>query len=100
MLIITRGHSKIYRCPSHKANELSLKHGGTFSENSKLSFQVFIKVSYSWSTERPILRAKEGFSLDKKAIIKWYQYLRDLYSQYLVNNEYQIGGINKVTQIV
>ena len=98
MSTIKYNNSKIYRCSAHKSYKVSLKKN-TFLENSKLSFQDFIRICYAWSTERPVFRAVEELCLDKKTIISWYQYFRDICSQILVREEYTIGGVDHIVQI-
>lgn len=98
MSIIKYRNSKIYRCPKHKTVKISLKKG-TFLENSNLSFQMLVKICYAWSTNRPVFRAVEEFSLQEKSVIKWYQHFRDVCSRNLILNEYKIGGVGHIVQI-
>ena len=98
MTIIKHNGGHIYRCPSHKNKKKSLR-TGSFLENSKLTYRDFVLICYSWSTERPVFRAVEEFSLSEHSVIQWYQYFRDICSKKLLATDYKIGGPNQIVQI-
>ena len=51
-----------------------------------------IDLIYLWSFDTPIKRASEMTNLSERVTIQWYQYLWDVCSHWLLNNNAKIGG--------
>eukprot|EP00106_Octopus_bimaculoides_P008966 XP_014776408.1 PREDICTED: uncharacterized protein LOC106873531 [Octopus bimaculoides] len=98
MTLIKQKEGKIFRCPKHKAIKESIKKF-SFLENSKLRLQDFILLSYLWSQNIAVHPSSEMTGLSKSTVVQWYQYMRDITSNYLVRNPYQIGGLGHIVEI-
>ena len=81
-----------WRCPTHKANKLSL-HVGNFLHLHMISLQDFIMVVYLWAHEIAVTTTEELVGMSRAAAIRWYSYLRDVCSNRLVTHPITVEGI-------
>jgi transposase-like protein len=91
MTLVKYERSRIWRCPSHKSEKVSIR-AGSYWEKSKLELDKLVEILYFWSLETPIGKLVELSGVSKKTAIQWYQYFRDVCSQWLLKNHVQIGG--------
>ena len=99
MAIVKQGNtSKVWRCPSHKGQKLTIR-AGSFWENSKLSLAKLLRLAFLWSSKVPHTMCMEFTGLSNPTVTQWYQYFRDACSNYLVQNPIMIGGPNVVVEL-
>ncbi len=89
---------KMWRCPTHKAQKLSLRHG-SFWQRSHVPLRKAIELLYFWSLETPVTRVAAETGLSERTCIQWYAFFRDVCSNWLLRNQVQIGGPGVVVQI-
>jgi transposase-like protein len=88
----------VFRCPTHKGQKVSIRKG-SFLENSHLTLPQFICICYVWSANIPIQAASEMTSLSHVTIIDWYNFLRNVCTEYLKRNPFSIGGPGRVVEL-
>ncbi|XP_029635052.1 uncharacterized protein LOC115210589 [Octopus sinensis] len=98
MTLIKHNQEKIFRCPTHKGEKESITKK-SYLENSRLKLHDFIHVIYCWGSNLTITGAIAMTGLSKSTVIQWYQYMRDICSNNLINNPYQIGGVGHVVEV-
>ena len=92
-----RGEELMWRCPTHKANKMSL-HNGSFLQNQKISLPDFMLI-YLWAHKIPVTTTEELVGISRPTAIQWYAYLRDIWSHHLVMHPIQLGGLYHIVQI-
>ncbi|XP_029653503.1 uncharacterized protein LOC115226631 [Octopus sinensis] len=98
MSLIKNKDVKIFRCSAHKGEKESIRKS-SFLEYSKLRLQDFILLTYLWSRNTTVLLTSELVGLSISTVTQWYQYMRDITSDYFVRNPYQIGGPGHIVEI-
>lgn len=88
----------MWRCPLHKGHKLSIR-DNSFFKNSNLALGDIFWLMYLWSHRIAVHTAESMLGIGDDTIRQWYQYCRDICSNYLVNHPFQIGGPGIVVQI-
>ncbi|GFO01221.1 hypothetical protein PoB_002772600 [Plakobranchus ocellatus] len=93
MTVVKSGHGeeRIFRCPSHKGNKVFFSKD-SYWEKSKVPYKRLVELLYFWSLKIPVHTCVTLTTLDKTTVIQWFQYFRDICSNWLITNPYQIGG--------
>ncbi|CAI9743126.1 Hypothetical predicted protein [Octopus vulgaris] len=98
MTLIKYNDEKIFRCPTHKGVKVSIRKN-SYLEKSKLKLRDFLTLTFSWSLNIAIPAATALTGLSKSTVIQWYYYFRDITSNHLHKNPYQIGGVGHIVEI-
>ena len=93
-----RGEELMWRCPTHKANKMSLRNG-SFLQNQKISLLDFIMLTYLWAHKIPVTTTEELVGTSQPTAIQWYAYLQDICSHHLVVHPIHLGGLHHIVQI-
>lgn len=93
-----RGEDLQWRCPSHKAQKLSLRIG-SFLHGKNMTPPNFTMLAYLWSYEVPVMTTAEMMTLCTRTTVTWYGYLRAVCSDHFANNPVKIGGSGHIVQI-
>lgn len=91
-----------WKCNGRKCNKstISLRKNSFFA-NSKLPLTILIFLIYEWAQNTPIKNVVHELKLNKKTIIDWFRFCRDVCFQYHTNIKIKkkIGGPGKVVEI-
>ena len=93
-----RNDDTIWRCPLHKGHKLSIR-TNSFFYNSNLSLGNLFLLMYLWSYSIAAHTAESMLGISNNTVRQWYQYCRDVCSNYFVTHPFQIGGPGIVVQV-
>lgn len=77
---------------------VSLREDSFFS-GSHLKLTEIIEISYWWSKNEPVSRVVQETGHTQKTIIDWFNFHRDICTQYFLDHPIQIGGIGTTVEI-
>ena len=72
---------------------------GTFFENSNISLCTAVEIMYWWSINVKQSTVLSEVDISSRTIVDWFNYCRDIYTAYIIDNQAPIGGINVVIEI-
>ncbi len=88
----------VFRCPTHKARKKSIRSGSYF-EDSRLSLEMLLKLALVWAYQLPVTTAMEMSGVASEAAVQWFQYYRDVCTEWLLHNPIQLGGEGRIVEI-
>ena len=79
-----------WKCPSCNA-KLSLL-ANSFFANSRLEISQILQIIYLWSTNTNATACSQSVGVSYKTVVQWYQFIREVCSQKLIEEAKQLGG--------
>jgi len=89
---------RVWRCSTHKGNTMSIRDGSYFSQ-SKLPIVKILQIIYLWSLNTSIKNIVIMCKISERVAIQWCHLIRNICSQWLLDNPYQIGGPGIVVEV-
>ena len=88
---------KSWKCPQCKTRN-SIREGSFFSK-SRMSLQKWLLIIYLWAREYPVTDAAQEVEITKTSAIDVFQWLREVCTTKLLQNQIVLGGPGTVVQI-
>ena len=92
------GRSCIWRCRKHNSEKQG-ERVGSYWENCELSYVKILQLTYCWVNKEGVRSTMEKTGLASATVVDWYQFIRDICSNYLMQHAPPIGGPGRVVQI-
>ena len=86
MTLVKDRKTRIWRCPTHKSEKLSIRSGSCW-ENSRLDLEKLVEILFFWSRETPAVKLAEVTGISHRTALYWYQNFRDICSNWVLNNQ-------------
>lgn len=80
-------------------NHISIRRGSIFSNFPKSSLVDIFCTIFCWAQEKPLSTVTEDFGMPKKTVLKVFEYLRGVISDYVAREPVRLGGPGVICQI-
>ena len=77
---------------------MSLK-DGSFYAGSHLEFTEALELTYWWSRGATISNAVQETGQSHTTVVDWYNFHRDVCTQYFIDHPVEIGGVGKIVEV-
>ena len=90
-----------WRCRDRNCRrEMSIREGSFFGNGTKLELVKIVDLMYSYSYETASMKnLMRECKIASETIVKWRNFVRDVYGEYFVGNPLRIGGPGHVVEI-
>jgi transposase-like protein len=93
-LNVYQQHVDGYRWKCNPCNSTASIKTESWFARSHVSLQKLVQMMYFWSSEMPMHLVKREIGVSEHTCIDWFNFYRDICSQWVVNNFAPIGGLD------
>ena len=72
---------------------------GSFFSMSRLPLRTTLKLMYRWSVTDQVSKTVKECGVSQRVLVDWYNFCRDVCSQYFMDHPVTIGGPGKIVEI-
>lgn len=72
---------------------------GSFFKGSHFSLTQLVDIIYWWSMQQPQVEVARQTGVSCQSLVDWYNFIRDICAQYLVDHPVEMGGPGKTVEI-
>lgn len=91
-----------WRCKNSRCKSARSIRDQSFFSRSHLSFSTIISIIYFWCNDLTVKQTCKMLEIDKKTMVDWFRFCRDIVCWYFENEEIsneKIGGVGKIVEI-
>ncbi len=93
-----KNDGRVWRCPTHKSEKRSIRRN-SFLENARVKLDDFVILTYLWAANATVKLTAEVTELSKPTVIDWFNFLRDVCTNWMRDHPPIVGGIGHVVEI-
>ena len=97
--LVKRKGTLYWRCPRKGCQAVISVRDKSFFANSKLSLQTILKLMYQWTRQTRVTSTASEVKVSESVAIDWYNFFRDVCSQYFLDHHITIEGPGKTVEI-
>ena len=88
-----------WRCPKKGCQAVKSVRDGSYFSMSRLPLRTILKLMYRWSVKDQVSKSVKECGVSQRVVVDWYNFCRDVCSQYFLDHPVLIGGPGKIVEI-
>ena len=96
---VTKDGSFCWRCTKRGCQLVVSLREGSFFSGSHLKISQILEIIYWWSRNSTVDQVFQETGITKVTIVDWFNFIRDVCTQFFLDHPIQIGGVGSIVEI-